>query len=482
MTESVSVFIFTRDLRLADNTCLSKCLTNSGLVIPIFILNPRQLDKNKYKSDAAVQFMCESLVDLNKDLTAVGSKLFLFYGNAVDVIASIYKKIRFNAVYMTQDYTLFAQERERDIVKLLKYISDRARTEITFHTAEDYMLCGSIFAVEKTAKENPESNFANYVKFTPYCDKAAKVPVRPPSGTKRLNFITSKLALGDIPLGELSNIYIYNQHLAVHGGRKAAITVLKNAAQQTKYNETRDMLSLDLRKSSFSKPDKTRQLLVETTKLSAYIKFGCLSIREVYYSFARSLSKSNKLFTQLRWRDFYTQLLYFAPNHQPKPRDIAWDNNVAYFKKWTTGSTGFPIVDAGMRQLNKTGWMHNRLRLITACFLIKILRIDWRWGERYFATKLVDYDMSQNNGNWLWVSGFGADSQPYFRIFNPWLQSAKFDKSAAFIKFWVPELANVDPSDIHNWYAVQKNVSYPAPMVDFHKEAKLTIKAYKKVL
>jgi len=227
----------------------------------------------------------------------------------------------------------------------------------------------------------------------------------------------------------------------------------------------------------------------KTTRLSAYLKFNVVSIREVYESFKNKLGAKNNLLTQLYWRDFYMIILYHYPNNlgssmKEKYDKIKWDNNKSWFKLWCNGKTGFPIVDASMREMNVTGFMNNRCRMIVSSFLIKILQIDWRWGENYFAQKLTDYDPANNNGGWQWIAGSGSDSQPYFRIFNIKLQTEKYDKDCKYIKKWIPELKNLSPKEIRNWddiYQNYKSIKYPAPIVDYAKQKLKTIKLYEKI-
>jgi deoxyribodipyrimidine photo-lyase len=260
------------------------------------------------------------------------------------------------------------------------------------------------------------------------------------------------------------NIYILS-----HGGREAGLKVLENALKtQKQYSKTRDILS------------------IPTSLLSPYIKFGCVSIREVFHKF-RNIKD---LIRQLIWREFYMNILYAHPNvlgHAMKPNynKIRWKTNSKYLHAWKNGTTGYPIVDAGMRQLNTSGYMHNRARLIVASFLTKTLLIDWREGEKYFAQKLVDYDPASNNGNWQWIASTGADSQPYFRIFNPFHQSEEVDEDAIYIKTWVPELKDIPSKEIHNWdkyYMEYKNkINYPAPIVDYSIQKEKAIEMYSSI-
>ena len=259
-----------------------------------------------------------------------------------------------------------------------------------------------------------------------------------------------------------------NPNILVHGGRNNAIKQMKIASKNIKnYSVTHNELSKS------------------TSQLSAYIKFGCVSIREVYKVF----HSKREFIRQLFWRDFYANILYFFPRvlgHSLKPKydKIKWQHNVTWFNAWTEGKTGFPIVDAGMRQLNETGYMHNRARLIVSSFLVKTLLISWEEGEKYFAQNLVDYDPASNNGNWQWISGGGADSQPYFRIFNPWEQGKNYDPDCIYIKKWIPELKDVPKKDILKWetsFVNYKNIKYPKPICDYKEQKKKVIDMYQKI-
>ena len=230
-------------------------------------------------------------------------------------------------------------------------------------------------------------------------------------------------------------------------------------------------------------------LSYETSNLSAFINLGLISIREVYFKIIEKLGNKNNLIDELYWRDFYYNILYYFPHivgnsFNKKYDKIEWNHDTKNFKKWCRGETGFPVVDACMRQLNETGFMHNRGRMIVASFLTKDLLIDWRLGEQYFSTKLIDYNISANLNGWQWVAGTGTDAQPYFRIFNPWTQSKTYDKDCNYIKKWIPELKDVINNDIHKWfksYEQYKKISYPIPIIK-NDEARLeTLKAYKKI-
>ena len=273
----------------------------------------------------------------------------------------------------------------------------------------------------------------------------------------------------------MNKYYSINNKIASKGGRENALKILNSKSMQKFINY----------------PTQRNDLSTASTHLSAYIKFGCVSIREVYYSILKSFDINHTLIDQLYWREFYFYLAYYFPrvlqgkSLKEQYDGIKWDNNMKIFESWKKGETGFPAVDAGMREMNETGFMHNRARLITSGILIKILNIDWRMGEKYFATKLVDYDPIVNNGNWQWSSGSGADSQPYFRIMSPWKQAIDNDPDCLYIKKWIPELKDIPNKDIHNWgksYTKYKNIKYSKPIVDYEFMRKDIVRIYKEGL
>lgn len=448
-----SVFIFRRDLRLSDNIGLIKALEKSKKVYPIFIFTPDQLKKNPYKSDNCVQFMMESLDDLDKQLKKKRKRLIYFYGKPVKVIEKLLKK-GIDGIFFNNDYTAYSHKRDAAIIKLCKSY------QVPVHIYEDLLLqpVGSVRTGSGTI----------YTKFTPYFNKAKKVKVPNMKKNNKSNYSSGKLP-GEYKK-DIHIFYQYNKDIAVNGGRTLGLKQLNKSKKFRKYNKERNTL------------------IIPTTQLSAYIKFGCISIREVYWKFKDTLGTKNDLIKQLYWRDFYANLSNYFPYVYTKNgamkkqyNNIKWKNNKLWFNKWKNGETGYPIVDAAMRQLNKTGFMHNRGRLITSNFLIKILQINWKWGEKYFAQKLVDYDPPSNNGNWQWSSSSGADSQPYFRIFNPWTQGKRFDEDAEYIKHWIPELEDVEAKHLHEWdkYHQEYDVDYPKPTVNYKKQRETTIKMYK---
>ena len=459
-----SIFLFTRDLRLKDNTSLNELLEKSDNVLPIFILDKRQItEKNSFRSENCIQFMFESLVDLNNQLKEKKSKLYIFYGYTEKIIEKLLKNNDLDCIGVNFDYTPFAVKRQNKIKKLCESY------ECDFINREDYMLTG----INKVKKLDETI----YVKFTPYHRVAKNINIESIKIIKKNNFIKNNKKLILPKTINVDNIFeemkiSVNENLNVNGGTKNAEKILNNLDKFKNYNDDRNFPSL------------------QTTLLSAYNKFGCVSIRQVYHKFKKSLKNTNSLFTQLYWRDFYYTIAYHNPHifkgaMNQNYDKIIWENDSNKFKKWKKGLTGIPIVDAGMRQMNKTGYMHNRCRMIVSNYLIKILRIDWRKGEKYFAQKLVDYDPSQNNGGWQWSSSSGTDSQPYFRIFNPWRQSENFDKDCDYIKYWIPELKDVNNKDIHKWYETYinyNNIKYPKPItMDIKEETKKTISMYKKI-
>ncbi len=460
-----SIFIFRRDLRLIDNISFIECYKNSDKILPIFIFTPEQINpsKNKYFSSNGFQFMIESLEELNKELKKYGARLHYYYGDNVDILTKILKEFAYDTIYFNKDYTNYALKRDDEIKRFCD------KENINMISLEDYLLnkIGTYLKEDGT----------DYQKFTPFKNHALSFPVPKPLSNIKYNsskFIKITSSSIEIDIAKFKKKYLKkNETIAFHGGRENALKILKGIKIFKNYDKIRNILSHS------------------TTHLSAYIKFGVVSIREVYHIFLKNFGKKHGLITQLYWREFYYYLIYYnqqiLKGHSLKEQynKIKWGNNKSYFKAWTLGKTGFPIVDAGMRELNETGFMHNRSRLITSNVLIKILNCDWKWGEKYFATKLIDYDPSVNNGNWQWSSGSGADSQPFFRIFSVKRQTENFDKDCEYIKRWVPELKDVPAKDIINWdiaYVKYKDVKYNRPIVDYEKMRKEILKVYKRGL
>ena len=458
------IFIFRRDLRLFDNIGLIKALKTCDHIYPIFIFTPEQItDKNEFKSNNAIQFMIESLKDLDSELRKNKSRLHIFYGDNLKVLEEITRSIKIDYIFFNRDYTPYALKRDKNIANFCD------SKNIVLINKEDYLLhkMGSI----------SKNDNSIYKVFTPFKNKGLKLEVKKPKKCaldtlskledNLYNSINSSSDYIDIP---------FNFKIIYHGGRNNALQQMKKLKNQNNYNHDRNML------------------IKPTSQLSAYIKFGNLSIREVYWKIKNLYGNSNNLIDQLYWREFYFYIAFYFPkvlkgkNYNSKYDDINWNTNENYFEKWCNGNTGYPIIDAGMNELNETGYMHNRARLITSNFLNRILGMDWRLGEKYYATKLVDYDPSVNNGNWQWIASTGVDPKPYFqRLFNPWTQGLKYDKNAEYIKKWLPQLKDIPSKDLHNWeekymnYDLKK-LKYFKPIVSYKEGRKLSIEMYRSIL
>lgn len=450
MSSSIAIFIFRRDLRLVDNTTLNKIRdTYKGIkILPIFIFNKHQIDKdkNKYYSSNSAQFLFESLEEL-PDLN------FYYTDSDITILNTLKSKFSdIKVIGFNKDYTPYAIKRDEEIKKwcLANHIEVIAEEDYTLHK------------IGEITKDDGKP----YLMYTPFYRKA--IIRKPPAidSNSKFSFIKDPSAK---PLSSYATTLKpkNNPNIKVNGGRKNALVIIKKLKDNyfKNYDDEREFPYLD-----------------KTTKLSAYIKFGCISIREVYYS----LPLKHGIIRELLWHDFYANVTFnfpyiFNSAYNKKYTNIKWDTNEAYFNRWKEGKTGYPLVDAAMRQMNECGWMHNRCRMIVASFLTKNLFIDWRKGEHYFATKLVDYDPSSNNGGWQWSASTGTDSQPYFRIFSPMAQLQKFDKDCVYIKKWIPELRDVDNKTILNWDKKEvSGINYPKPMVDFSKTSKRFIDEFKK--
>lgn len=454
MTYQTSLYIFRRDLRLHDNTALIQALASSKKVIPCFIFDQRQIGNNDYKSDNCLQFMVKSLQELDEQLREKNGKLYFFYGQAEEIIKKLISECSIEAVFVNRDYTRFSQERDRKIKLLCQ------KQELGFHDYADVLL----HEPEQVHKADGKP----YTVFTPFFNKASSLAVKSPAKNARNNYYQGEISFVDKQvIGKLGKIN--NHNLFVKGGRKEGLSLLKNIRHLKDYALSRDIPSLNA-----------------TSKLSAHNKFGTISIREVYFAVIREFGEAHMLIRELFWRDFFTHIAFhfkhvFGHAFHEQYDGLKWKQSESDFLAWCEGRTGFPIVDAGMRELNATGYMHNRVRMITASFLVKDLHIDWRAGEKYFAQKLVDYDPAVNNGNWQWAASTGCDAQPYFRIFNPWLQQKKFDADCLYIKKWLPELAKVPNQIIHqpDKFAETLVATYPLPMLDHVKESRAAVEMYR---
>jgi len=450
-----ALFIFRRDLRLCDNTGLIEAARASELVTPCFIVDPRQASEHPYFSSKAFGFMILSLEDLAQQLSDAGAPLSIFEGQAEHVITRLNKRRDYDAIFLNKDYTPFSKKRDAAIAAACQ------RGGVDFHYCSDALL--------HEPHEVVTSSRAPYTMFSHFLKKARTIPVRQVEGIIPNNFspyrATQAVSLEDTALAQ-----VHTEQM-VEAGRAKVLEVLANMEQFEDYESTREH------------PARAR-----TTRLSVHNKFGTCSIREVYHAVAGHFGPEHRLVAELYWRDFYYYIASYFPHvfghaFHRKYDALSWSDDVAAFNAWCHGRTGFPIIDAGMRQLNETGFVHNRVRMLVASFLVKDLHIDWRWGERYFAQKLVDYDPAVNNGNWQWCASTGSDAQPYFRIFNPWVQQRKYDPDCEYVKTWLPELRGVPAAHIHSLSTPTTPVphGYPRTIVDHVKESRRSKELYETI-
>ena len=452
-----NLFVFRRDLRIEDNTALNQALSTGLPVITAFIIDPRQFDPHPYRSEFSLRFLKESLVELAQALELAAGKLQIWRGIAEDLIPELLKTYNCKALFFNRDYTPFSRLRDGRI-------EERARAMgVEFHGTDDAL----INAPQIVTKDDRKP----YTIFTPFYKKALKltapVPENRPAGTFYAQKLADTVAVESLLHG-LAPLHAESSP----GGRNAALKILENLGQYSRYNEDRNIPSVP-----------------GTTRLGPHHKFGTISIRE---SLARSTSlfgRDSALVRELYWRDFFTQIAFNFPHvfersfNAPYDR-VEWHDNPDLFSAWCAGETGFPLVDAGMRELNETGFMHNRVRMVVASFLTKDLHLHWQLGERYFAQKLVDYDPAVNNGSWQWAASTGCDAQPYFRIFNPWLQQQRFEQECLYIKKWVPELRELSAKEIHG-LAEKRPLfikNYPTPVVEHSREKRITEEMFQKAL
>ncbi|MEO6671746.1 MAG: deoxyribodipyrimidine photo-lyase [Ferruginibacter sp.] len=433
METTVNIFWFRRDLRLDDNAGLYHALKHGKPVIPIFIFDEFILNKLENKADRRVEFIHLAILSLQQQLEKLGSCIEVFYGSATEVFTQLISRYSITTVFTNQDYEPYAIERDAIVKAILK------EKNITFQTFKDQV----IFDQDDVTKDNGEP----YTVFTAYSRKW-KAALKPfhfkPYPTKKYFKSFYQQTPGNIPT---------LKEIGFKATGKAFPSPKPDSDVIIHYGQQRNFPGMN-----------------GTSRLGLHLRFGTISIRQLA---AKAQMLSETYLNELIWRDFYHMILWHfqyvgkGKSFKPAYDNIEWRRDAGEFEKWCQGKTGYPIVDAGMRELNETGFMHNRVRMIVASFLCKHLLLDWRLGEAYFAEKLLDFDFAANNGGWQWASGSGCDAAPYFRIFNPYLQTKKFDPELIYIKKWVPEF---------------QEFSYPRPIVDHEFARKRCLEVYSRAL
>ena len=433
--ERIRLFWFRRDLRLEDNVGFYHALNDKVPVLPLFIFDPQILNELP-KKDARVHFIHQTLEEMSKGIReASQGDLSIFYGQPLEVFSQLLEQYDIEALYFNHDYEPYSTNRDQAVSDLFESHG------VICRSYKDQV----IFEKDEVVKKDG----GTYVVYTPYKNRWLEL----------LNPSLHLLEYKTTPL--MKNIRaernVPKKSLEEMGFEQAAIPV-------PDYRLTRELIQQYEAKRNFPALSKA------TSQLGPFLRFGQVSVRKIV---RRARSENNLTFLQeLIWREFFMQILWHFPHtvtrsFKPVYDNIPWRNNEEDFERWKSGNTGFPLIDAGMRQLNQTGFMHNRVRMLVASFLCKHLLIDWRWGEAYFAEKLLDYEQASNIGNWQWSAGSGVDAAPYFRIFNPTTQIQKFDKELSYIKQWVPEL---------------QELTYPQPMVDHKAARERCLSIYKSAL
>ena len=431
MKTKLNLFWFRRDLRLIDNHGLYEALQSELPVLPIFIFDTNILDKLENKEDKRVDFIFQALEKLNEYLEKQGKSIQIFYGKPLEIYQKLTEKYNIESVFCNEDYEPYAIKRDQEIKDFL------ASKNINFYQFKDQV----IFQKDEITKADGKP----YTVYTPYSKQWLLK-----FNDQNLEFFASEKKLENLLNIEKQNITLENIGFKktnyLFENPKINLEILE------KYQETRDFPTL------------------ETSQISVHLRFGTISTRKLVKTACKL--NDNTYLKELIWREFFMQILWHFPkviHHSFKEKydNIAWENNEELFQKWCEGKTGYPIVDAGMRELNETGLMHNRVRMVCASFLTKHLLTDWRIGEAYFAEKLMDYDLSANNGNWQWSAGSGCDAAPYFRVFNPEEQQKKFDPKFIYIKKWVKEFGTS---------------AYPKPIIEHKFARERALKRYKEGL
>ena len=433
MKQPLTVFWFRRDLRLDDNIGFFKALSSEQPVLPVFIFDSEILNKVP-EDDARVTFIHDTLQHMNTTLqNNHESGISMFHGKPIDVYKKLIDKYDIKSVYTNHDYEPYAKERDSEIDNLL------SKHNVEFKTFKDQVIFEKDEVVKKDGKP--------YMVYTPYM-RIWKAQFR----SQNLEIYDNEPHFGNlIKNSQLPNLSLSDIGFIRSNQKISEHTVTSTLIQD--YEETRNYPAKD-----------------STSRLGPHLRFGTVSVRKMVQ---KAIAEDNEIFWQeLIWREFFMQIMWHFPHtakdaFKSKYDRIEWRNNETEFKLWCEGKTGYPLVDAGMRELNETGFMHNRVRMLVGSFLCKHLLIDWRWGETYFAEKLHDYEMSSNIGNWQWVAGSGVDAAPYFRIFNPTSQIQKFDKNHEYIKKWVPDY---------------QELTYPQPIVDHKMARERCLQTYKQAV
>ena len=447
-----SLLIFRRDLRLHDNHALNAALRQSQNVYPCFILDKTLLDKIG-SNLPRVQYLLSTLQELDASLREYGSQLHVVYGKPVDAIRQLQTTFKSDAVFFHRDISPYAIRRDTALQNYCE-ISGMA-----CHVVDDITL----HPPEQTLK----ADGTPYTVFTPFFRRAFILPV------ERQQKLVAK-------------------NIAQHTSEKTSlITALRAAGLQIEKNLSPNAQAKKALQhlTSLQDYENTRDIPAEhgTSRLSAALRFGIISSRETWWAIANALGNEHPLLRQLYWRDFFFSIGLYFPRvftgcfHQQYNR-IVWPDKTDWVTAWKTSRTGFPIVDAGLRELKETGYMHNRVRMIVASFLVKDLHCNWQIGEKHFANELIDYDPCINNGNWQWAASTGCDAQPYFRIFNPWTQQQKFDADCVYIKRWLPELANIPEKTLHNLFKLDEALpGYVVPIIDHAEQSKIAKQLFEAV-
>lgn len=447
-----SLLIFRRDLRLHDNHALNAALRQSQNVYPCFILDKTLLDKIG-SNLPRVQYLLNALQELDTTLRGHGSQLHVVYGDPVDAIRQLQTIFKADAVFFHRDISPYAIRRD---------------TALQAHCEKSGMACHEIDDITLHPPElTLKSDGTPYTVFTPFFRRAFMLPVPKPQKLAAENIAQQKSEKTSLASALRAAGLQVDKKLSPTAQAKIALQYLSNLQD---YQNTRDIPAEH-----------------GTSRLSAALRFGIISSREAWWAIANALGNEHPLLRQLYWRDFFFSIGLYFPRvftgcfHQ-KYNQIVWPDKKGWVTAWKTARTGFPIVDAGLRELKHTGYMHNRVRMIVASFLVKDLHCYWQIGEKHFANELIDYDPCINNGNWQWAASTGCDAQPYFRIFNPWTQQQKFDADCIYIKRWLPELANIPAKTLHNLFKLDEALpGYVMPIVDHAEQSRIAKQLFEAV-